>query len=342
MAWARSHRRGSGADHWPGFVDAMATLLLVVTFLLSVFMLVQHFITQEASGKDTALQRLNRQIAQLTELLALERSGKRSLQDDVAGLSATLRSTQAENARLQGLIGAAGDKSDKAANRARALGTELDEQKKISSEALARVELLNQQLAALRRQIAALEEALEASENRDRESQTQIADLGRRLNIALARKVQELAKYRSDFFGRLRKVLGDREEIRVVGDRFVFQAEVLFDSGSAEINPQGIAQLAKLAQVLSQIEGEIPKEINWVLRIDGHTDVNPIATPQFPSNWELSSARATSVVRYLIEKGVAPKRLVAAGFGEFQPLDTQASDDAFRRNRRIELKLTEK
>ncbi|MGI9383751.1 MAG: peptidoglycan -binding protein, partial [Methyloligellaceae bacterium] len=191
-------------------------------------------------------------------------------------------------------------------------------------------------------QIAALEEALDASEKRDRESQTQIADLGRRLNIALARKVQELAKYRSDFFGRLRQVLGDREEIRVVGDRFVFQAEVLFDSGSAEINPQGIAQLDKLAQVLGQIKGEIPQEINWVLRIDGHTDINPIATPQFPSNWELSSARAISVVRHLIDKGVAPKRLVAAGFGEFQPLDAGTADDALRRNRRIELKLTEK
>lgn len=342
MAWARSHRRGFGADHWPGFVDAMATLLLVVTFLLSVFMLVQHFVTLESSGKDTALERLNRQIAQLTELLALERSGKKSLQDEVAALTATLSSAQAENTRLQGLLGAAGDKSNEAAGRVRALSSELDEQKTISTEALARVELLNQQLAALRRQIAALEEALDASEKRDRESQTQIADLGRRLNIALARKVQELAKYRSDFFGRLREVLGDRDEIRVVGDRFVFQAEVLFDSGSAEINPQGIAQLDKLAQVLSQIEGEIPSELNWVLRIDGHTDVNPIATAQFPSNWELSSARAISVVRHLISKGVPAKRLVAAGFGEFQPLDTATSAEGLRRNRRIELKLTEK
>ena len=342
MAWARSHRRGFGADHWPGFVDAMATLLLVVTFLLSVFMLVQHFVTLESSGKDTALERLNRQIAQLTELLALERSGKKSLQDEVAALTATLSSAQAENTRLQGLLGAAGDKSDEAAGRVRALSSELDEQKTISTEALARVELLNQQLAALRRQIAALEEALDASEKRDRESQTQIADLGRRLNIALARKVQELAKYRSDFFGRLREVLGDRDEIRVVGDRFVFQAEVLFDSGSAEINPQGIAQLDKLAQVLSQIEGEIPSELNWVLRIDGHTDDNPIATAQFPSNWELSSARAISVVRHLISKGVPAKRLVAAGFGEFQPLDTATSAEGLRRNRRIELKLTEK
>ncbi len=342
MAWARSHRRGMGADHWPGFVDAMATLLLVVTFLLSIFMLVQHFITQEASGKDTILLRLNRQLAQLTELLALERSGKKSLEDEVASLNATLTSSASEKKRLQGLLGTAGDKSDKAQDRLRAITADLDEQKNISAEALARVEFLNQQIGALRRQIAALEEALEVSETRDRESQTQIADLGRRLNVALARKVQELAKYRSDFFGRLRRVLGDRDEIRIVGDRFVFQAEVLFDSGSADINPQGRAQLNKLATVLRQIEGDIPKEINWVLRIDGHTDVKPIATPQFPSNWELSSARAISVVRQLVERGIPPGRLVAAGFGEFQPIEADESDEALRRNRRIELKLTER
>ena len=154
--------------------------------------------------------------------------------------------------------------------------------------------------------------------------------------------MQELAKYRSDFFGRLRKVLGDRDEVRIVGDRFVFQAEVLFDSGSAEINPQGRAQLDKLARVLKQIENDIPREINWVLRIDGHTDVNPIATPEYPSNWELSAARAISVVKQLIDRGVPAKRLVAAGFGEFQPIDRGASGEALRRNRRIELKLTEK
>lgn len=342
MAYARVRRVRSGSDYWPGFVDAMATLLLVVTFLLSMFMLTQYFIMQEASGKDTALQRLNQQIAQLTELLALERTRKKTLEDNVASLAATLGTTEAQNKKLQSLLGLADDKSKDADSRVTALAKELDAEKKISAEALARVELINQQLAALRRQIAALEEALDASEKREKESQTRIADLGRRLNLALARKVQELSRYRSDFFGRLRELLGERDEIQIVGDRFVFQAEVLFDSGSAEINPAGQTQLDKLATVLIQLEGEIPDEINWVLRIDGHTDINPISNAQFPSNWELSSGRAISVVRHLIEKGVKPTHLVAAGFGEFQPLDKGTTPDAFRRNRRIELKLTEK
>jgi len=342
MSLSRSRRRGFAADYWPGFVDAMATLLLVVTFLLSLFMLAQYFITQEASGKDTALRRLNAQIAQLTELLALEKSGKASVDDGLTALSATLAASEAENTRLRGLLDAQNEKAEKDRARATSHGDTLDEQKSISADALARVELLNQQIAALRRQIGALEKALDASEKRGQESQTQIADLGKRLNVALAKRVQELARYRSEFFGRLREVLGERQDIRIVGDRFVFQAEVLFASGSAEVNDVGRAQLDKLADALSQLEGTIPNELNWVLRIDGHTDINPISTEQFPSNWELSSARALSVVQHLIARGVAPNRLVAAGFGEFQPLDSASGADALRRNRRIELKLTER
>jgi len=343
MSVARGRRRSSaGADYWPGFVDAMATLLLVVTFLLSLFMVVQYYVTQESSGKDNALARLNRQIAQLTELLALERSAKQALEDNVISLSATLEGEKAETTRLQGLLGSQGDKTEAAKDRASTLAGQLDDQKKLSAQALARVELLNQQLAALRRQIAALETALEASESRDKESQTRIADLGKRLNVALARKVQELARYRSDFFGRLRTILGDRENIRVEGDRFVFQAEVLFPSGSAELNPEGLDQVDTIASALKQVAREIPDDINWVLRVDGHTDSRPIQTPEFASNWELSSARSISVVQRLIAQGVPPNRLVAAGFGEYQPLDRNETDDGYRRNRRIELKLTER
>ncbi len=342
MSLARSRRRSGAADYWPGFVDAMATLLLVMTFLLSLFMVVQFFVTQESSGKDTALARLNSQIAQLTELLAMERSSKLGLEDNVTSLSATLESEKSEKARLQGLLGLAGGKTSDAEQRAGTLGGQLAEQKKLSAQALAQVELLNQQLAALRRQIAALETALEASEKSDKESQTRIADLGKRLNVALARKVQELSRYRSDFFGRLRTILGEREEIRIEGDRFVFQAEVLFPSGSDVMNPEGTKQINKLAGALKEVGREIPPEINWVLRIDGHTDARPIQTEQFPSNWELSAARAISVVKQLIEQGVPARRLVAAGFGEHQPLDPGDSDKAFTRNRRIELKLTEK
>ena len=342
MPGTRSRRRVVANDYWPGFVDAMATLLLVVTFLLSLFMLAQYFITQEASGKDTVLRRLNSQIAQLTELLALEKSDKKSAADSLSALSASLAASEIEKTRLRGLLDAQDGNSQKDRAQTTSLGEDLDEQKSISVDALARVELLNQQIAALRRQIAALERALDVSEKRDEESKTRITDLGKRLNVALAKRVQELARYRSDFFGRLREVLGERQDIRIVGDRFVFQAEVLFASGSAEINDAGRVQLDKLADALRQLEGTIPDEINWVLRIDGHTDINPISTDQFPSNWELSSARALSVVQHLIAGGVAPKRLVAAGFGEFQPLDTATSAEALRRNRRIELKLTER
>ncbi|MEG6507479.1 peptidoglycan -binding protein [Methyloligella sp. 2.7D] len=342
MALARSRRRPPGGDYWPGFVDMLSTLLLVVIFLLSMFMLANYFITQQASGKDTLLARLNTQLSQLTELLALERSKKQSLEDSLAALQATLADKTAENARLSALLEDQGKETEGAEARASSLTKQLAEQKGITNDALAKVEVLNQQLAALRQQLASLQEALEASEARDRESQVKIADLGKRLNLALARKVQELARYRSDFFGRLREILGNREDIRVVGDRFVFQAEVLFDSGSAALKPSAEPQLDKLSSALKQLEGEIPEDIPWVLRVDGHTDINPIATPEFASNWELSSERAISVVKYLIRDGVKPSRLVAAGFGEYQPLDPGLNTEAFRKNRRIELKLTER
>ena len=181
---------------------------------------------------------------------------------------------------------------------------------------------MNQQISALRRQLAALEEALDASEKRDKESQGRIADLGQRLNVALAQRVQELSRYRSEFFGRLRAILGNRPDIRIVGDRFVFQSEVFFDTGQATLLPEGRAELDKLASALIDLDKQIPSEIAWVLRVDGHTDVRPINSPVFKSNWELSSARAISVVQYLVSLGVPAQRLVAAGFAEFQPLDT--------------------
>jgi chemotaxis protein MotB len=342
MSLARGRRSRPETNYWPGFVDAMATLLLVVTFMLSVFMVVQFIVTQIASGQDNALRKLNRQIAQLTELLSLETSTKRNLEDSLASLQVTIDTQKNKNTHLQGLINLEGKKAKKSQGQASSLSGRLDEQKNIGARALARVELLNQQLAALRRQIASLEEALEASESRDTQSQTQIADLGKRLNLALARKVQELARYRSDFFGRLRTILGDRDDVHIEGDRFVFQAEVLFPSSSDIMNVEGSAQIDKLAAAIVQLQSEIPSGINWVLRVDGHTDVRPIASPEFPSNWELSSARAISVVRQLIHQGVPANRLVAAGFGEFQPIDSGDTEEAFRRNRRIELKLTEK
>ena len=342
MSLARARRGRYQANYWPGFVDMLSTLLLVVTFLMSLFMLTNFIVSQAASGKDTMLSRLNKQLSELTELLALERSKKESVEDNLSALQATLTDQQKENQRLTGLLGDAGGKTQGAEERAQTLGGQLDTQKKITNDALAKVEMLNQQLAALRLQLAAIEEALSASEAKDKDNQAKIADLGQRLNVALAKKVQELARYRSDFFGKLKEALGNRPDFEVVGDRFVFASDVLFDSGSAELKPEATPQLDKLADALKQLENQIPSDIAWVMRIDGHTDIHPIATPEFPSNWELSSARAISVVRYLMQQGVPPNRLVAAGFGEFQPIDPATSDEALRKNRRIELKLTER
>jgi len=340
MARGRNRRGADYGEFWPGYVDALSTLLLVVTFLMSIFMLAQYFASQEASGKDTALKRLNRQIAELTTLLSLEKGKSKSAEDELAALQATLSSLRQENARLSGFA-LTGDEAAKAASdRISGLTAELDEQKEISNEALAKVDLLNQQLLALRRQIAALNDALEASEKKEEASQDRIKDLGRRLNAALARQVQELQRYRSDFFGRLRDLLRGRRDIRVVGDRFVFQSEVLFPSGQAEMSPEGLAAMDQLATAIVELERQIPSEIDWALQVDGHTDIQPINTPQFPSNWELSTARAISVVRYLVQRGVSARRLVAAGYGEFAPLDRGTDPDSLRKNRRIELKLT--
>jgi chemotaxis protein MotB len=342
MAFARARRAQRTIDYWPGFVDALSVMLLVIIFLLSVFMLAQFFLAREVTGKDSALTKLNRQIEELTSLLALERAGKADAEASAASLSATLSSTQKDKAALQGLIDASNAGAANTDARVAAAQQQLNDEKQVSARALAQVDILNQQIAALRHQLAAIEDALAASENRDRESQAKIADLGSRLNVALAQKVQELARYRSDFFGRLREILGDRPGIRVVGDRFVFQSEVLFDTGQAALNPAGKDELDKLASALSELEREIPPEIPWVMRVDGHTDKRPIQSAQFHSNWDLSSARAIAVVQYLISKGISPQRLAATGFGEFQPLDQGDSEDAYRRNRRIELKITEK
>jgi chemotaxis protein MotB len=342
MALARARRRERGIDYWPGFVDALSTLILGIIFLLSVFVVAQFFLSQEVTGKDTALARLNAQIAQLSELLSLEKSSNVSLEDTIASLRASLASTELERDRFKGLYEGAGPGAAAAQGKANELAAALENEKRITLRSLAQVELLNQQIAALRRQLASIEQALELSEKKDKESQQRISELGQRLNLALAQRVQELSRYRSEFFGRLNEILGNRADIRVVGDRFVFQSEVFFDSGSAALRPDGLAELDKLAAALLELEKQIPRDIPWVLRIDGHTDVRPIASAAYPSNWALSAARAISVVQHLIARGISPQRLVAAGFGEFQPLDAERSEEAFRRNRRIELKLTER
>jgi chemotaxis protein MotB len=343
MALARGRRSNRTIDYWPGFVDALSTLLLAIMFLLSVFVLAQFLLSQEITGRDQVLNRLNSQINELTQLLALEQANTQDLEDALSSMRASLSGAEAERSRLERLLADGAGTDQEANQRIGALTGELDEERQLSQRAMSQVELLNQQISALRSQIAALESALDVSEARDEESRTRIADLGRRLNVALAQRVQELNRYRSDFFGRLREILSDREGIRIVGDRFVFQSEVLFPSGTEVINPAGQEEMRRLAAAIIELQREIPPEINWVLRVDGHTDNVPLSgTGRFRDNWELSTARSTSVVKFLIENGVPAERLVAAGFGEFQPLDPANTQEARDRNRRIELKLTER
>jgi chemotaxis protein MotB len=343
MALSRS-RRDSGMNYWPGFVDALSTLILSVIFLLTVFMVAQFFLSQEVAGKDTALARLNAQISRLSQLLSLEQTGKTNLEDQVAQLRASLSAAVGERDRLRGAAAASPVPGPGAgAGDADNPNAKIDLEKAATARAIAQIGNLNEQIRALRNQIAALQEALGASEAKQKDSQVRIADLGQRLNLALAQRVQELSRYRSDFFGKLREILGNRPDIRVVGDRFVFQSELFFDSGTASLRPEGRAELDQLGGALLELDKQIPPEINWVLRVDGHTDTRPVgATSPFKSNWELSAARAISVVQYLIGKGVSPQRLVAAGFGEFQPIDSGSTDEAYSHNRRIELKLTER
>jgi len=337
MALSRSRRSGGGHDlFWPGYVDVLSTLLMTFVFLLSVFMVAQFYVSQESSGKDTALRRLQRQLAELTNLLNLEKGQGKKSQDELVSLQSMLATLKADNERLTGQVGLGGEKGA----RISALTKDLADKSLLTNEAQAKVDLLNQQLLQLRRQMAALQEAINAYDVKDKDSQLRIADLGARLNTLLAKQVQELQRYRSDFFGRLRELLRDRKDIRVVGDRFVFESEVLFPSGQASLTVEGLASIDQLATAITELERSIPPGIDWALQVDGHTDVRPISSPLFPSNWELSSARATTVVKYLISRGVSPRRLVAAGYGEFQPLEDGLTEDVLRRNRRIELKLT--
>jgi chemotaxis protein MotB len=338
MALSRRSRE-RGIDYWPGFVDALSTLLLVFTFLVAVFMLGQFFIGREIAGKEDVVQRLTRQLSELSDLLSLERSAKAEADQRLAGLSATLQQEKSERERLAGIAATAGSNQQQLS----ALNQQIIDEKSAAQRALEQVSLLNQQISALRQQLQALEGALGQAETREKEAQTRISDLGSRLNVALAQRVQELNRYRSDFFGRLRGVLGARPDMRIVGDRFVFESEIFFGSGGADLTGPGIAELDKLAETLRGLEREIPPDIAWIARIDGHTDKRPLSgVGQFKDNWELSAARAISVVRYLISQGISPHRLVAAGFGESAPIDFGDSPEALARNRRLELKITER
>ena len=341
MALARIRRGESGMNYWPGFVDALSTLILSIIFLLSVFVVVQFYLQQEVQGKDTALQHLNGQIALLSKLLSMEKTSKADLEKQLGGLQASLTTAQSDRDKYKGLYEGAAAAQLTAESKLNEVSGQLEGEKENSTKAFSQIDLLNQQVAALREQLAALGAALDVSQKKTKAAEDRLSDLGQRLNVALAQHVQELSSYRSDFFGKLREVLGNRSDIRVVGDRFVLESEIFFDTGRADLKAEGRAELDKVATAIVELEGQIPAEIPWTLRVDGHTDVRPIMG-QFKSNWDLSAERAISVVQYLVGKGVKPSRLVAAGFGEFQPIDSGTTEDAYRRNRRIEFKLTER
>jgi chemotaxis protein MotB len=334
---------------WPGFVDALATLLMVVMFLLVVFILAQLFLSQAISGRDDALQLLRGEISELAELLALERKENNDLRLNVASLSQELQNQATSNDELSATLVAMEKEVAQAKERAKGLddaleasGEKLAKEKEVSQAALEELALLNRQMAALREQLKEISAALEISERVAKEQKVQVVALGKRLNAALAGKVQELSRYRSEFFGRLREILGNQPGVLIFGDRFIFQSEVLFKSGSATLGEDGQKQLSQLAGALQNIAAKIPDNLDWILRVDGHTDKVPIQSSKYPSNWELSAARAISVVKFLASKGIPPRRLAAAGFGEFRPLDTGNDDIALRRNRRIELKFTQR
>jgi chemotaxis protein MotB len=324
--------RRSSIDIWPGFVDALAQLLMVIIFILLVFTAGQFFLTNALSGRDKALKELQQQVSELSDLLALERSANEDLRASAASLATRLKAAVAERDTLTTQLKARAEEAE----------TALAAEQQKSAAARTQVEQLTASIAALREQLAQIAAALDLSEAKVRDQQTQIVELGRRLNLALAAKVQELARFRSEFFGRLREIIGDRPDIRIVGDRFVFQSEVLFGPGSADLGDAAKHQLDPVIAALQEISAKIPPDINWVLQVDGHSDRRPIKTEQFPSNWELSAARAISVVRYAIAQGIPPNRLAAAGFADKQPLDPGTSEEAYSHNRRIELKLTER
>ena len=431
---ARVRRHGgNGLDAWPGYVDALSTLLMVIIFVLLVFVLAQAFLTVTLSGRSHELDKANQQLAALTDALSLERGKSADLQLSVSQLGAALSARNAEkdqlseqlaganqaiqaaaaaNSQLQSQLtdtsaqatttkaqlAAAQDQfaemkkqiaeldrnvaTDKdtlqaklselatLANQSRALAAlrddlekqaqdaavratteqqrreavqaQLTDEKKLGDSARAQIALLNQQIDQLKAQLSSIAASLDLTQQQSKEKDAQIANLGQKLNLALAAKVEELQQYRSEFFGKLRSVLANRPGITVVGDRFVFQSEVLFPVGSADLTQAGSAEMTSLAVTIKDIAAEIPPDLHWILRVDGHTDPQPVKSGQFASNWELSAERAITVVKLLIADGVPADHLAATAFGEYQPFGSGDTPDAYAKDRRIELRLTDR
>jgi chemotaxis protein MotB len=368
-------RRRRTLDYWPGFVDALSALLMVLVFLLLVFSIGQFALSDALTGRDKALAQLNADLAELARTLSMERTARLQTVEQNQELSASLANAERERqglglaldasrvalgessteldtaelelARLSADLKALSELKQQLESEIAARLAQLEDsqsalasQTELSNQSRAQVELLNRQLLAVREQLAELASALDLARAQSSAKDLRIEELGKELNRALADKVNELQRYRSDFFGKLREALGERDDIQIVGDRFIVPSELLFASATDELSAAARPELNKLAQSLRELTAQVPPEIDWVLRIDGHTDKRPISTARFPSNWELSTARAIAIVKYLIDAGIPPQRLAANGFGEFRPLDPADSDAAYRINRRIEIQLT--
>jgi chemotaxis protein MotB len=327
MALSR-RSRGPAINIWPGFVDALTQLTMVIVFLLLIFTVGQFYLSGTVSTQDAEIRKLTQQVNQLNDMLAVETRGNAELKTTISGLGDQLAQANADKETIAGQFAAEAAK-----------GAETRDTLALRDAAIA---TLNENIETLKQQLADISASLDLAKAKNAEQATELGDLGQKLNAALAAKVEELARYRSEFFGKLHEVLGDRPDIRVVGDRFVFQSEVLFAPGSAELAETAKAKLLPVVRALKEIGGKMPKGLGWVLEVDGHTDRRPINTVDFPSNWELSTARAVSVVKFMIDQGIAADHLAAAGYGEFQPLDRGDGEDAFAKNRRIELKLTQR
>ncbi|MFO1027289.1 MAG: peptidoglycan -binding protein [Acetobacteraceae bacterium] len=399
----RSH--GNGLDAWPGYVDALSTLLMVIIFVLLVFVLAQAFLSVALSGRSKELDRATRDLSQLSEALSLEQSREADLQQSLARATTALSARTAERDRLQSQLNAAvaqgnaaqaqadaakreiaelqktvtadratieaklGDLANLSdqvkaltalrddlekqardaaaramtdAERRAAVESQLSDERKLGDSARAQIALLNRQIDALKQQLSSISATLDLKLQEGRDKDTQIGNLVQKLNVALASKVEELQQYRSEFFGRLRTVLANRPGVQVIGDRFVFQSEVLFPVGSAELTPAGAAQIRALALTIKEIAAEIPPDVRWILRVDGHTDPQPVKGGTYASNWELSAGRAITVVKLLIAEGVPADHLAATGFGEYQPFGAGDTPDAYAKDRRIEVRLTDR
>jgi len=421
---ARSRRTASPITAWPGYVDVLSALLMVVIFVLMIFTIAQFLLSETLYGQENELAKLQDQVLELADLLGLEKENSDALNTEVNRLSdviiglsedrevlmgqvktyaettekdqekirhqlmtmaslnediLALRQVRQElEDRVKGLAGSLSDREYQISvlrDRSKALAARLAdkseqtilaqeklesqdiriqalslvvafqkkaivEEKQLSASSRAELAMLSQQITNLRAQLKAISDSLGFAQVREKEKDEKIADLGKRLNMALARKVNELAQYRSEFFGRLKKILGDNPQVQIQGDRFVLQAGLLFESGSADLGSAGRTHFGTLARTLKDISQNIPEEINWILRIDGHTDRLPIKNEIFASNWELSAARAVSVVRFLSAQGIPEQRMAAAGFSKYHPIDPAHTADAYQKNRRIEIKLT--